>query len=106
MSNSDARVEARELLERAERFRKAGDLSGAEACLSQALQFDPADIDVLQVAASFYETAAPNPEKAREYAAKCRDRAAAILSEMDRILGSQRKKQPPARHIGGIIGPY
>jgi hypothetical protein len=99
-----ARIKALELLAQAEELQAAGNLSAAESALNEALQVDPENVQSLYAAARFYNRAVPKPETAREYAAACRKRAVAIRTEMDEILGLG--KTLPARHIGGIIGPY
>ena len=105
MDNSSRRMEILELILRAERFQNAGNLTEAKTSIEAALKLDPDNLELLETAACLY-AAVPEPDEARRYAFACRDKAARIVEEMDRILGSQTKKQLSARHIGGIIGPY
>ena len=102
--NKQARITAVELLARSAEFEAAGQLSSAESSLNEALRVDPENVASLYAAARFYSRALPKPEMARDYAAACRKRAVAMSAEMDDILGSGEVL--PARHIGGIIGPY
>lgn len=102
--DKQARIKAVELLARSNELRAAGDLSAAESSLKEALREDPENVESLYAAAHFYSRAVPKPERAREYAAACRNRAVAISAAMDEILGSTEAHS--ARHLGGIIGPY
>lgn len=99
-----ARIKAIELLARSEELRAGGDLAAAESSLNEALRVDPENFQSLYAAARFYSRVVPKRETAREYAAACRKRCAAISAEMDEILGPG--KAVSSRHIGGIIGPY
>lgn len=104
-----ANVPISELLAKAGAASASGDLAAAKDCLEQALRQAPEDLAVLSQAAHFYSTALPDPAKGREYAERARKRAAAIAAEMDELLARQsgsKPKNPAARHIGGIIGPY
>jgi hypothetical protein len=88
---------------------KSTDLSEIEACLNQALEFDPDNMEALKQAAHFYQHLKRDVEQARKYAALCRSRGVEIVREMEEILGqggSQPKKKSASRHMGGIIGPY
>jgi len=105
----NANVSIFELLAKAAEAGTHGDVALAKDCLEQALFQAPEDVAVLSQAAHFYSTALRDPAKAREYADRALERAAAIIGEMDELLASRSasKPKPPAtRHIGGIIGPY
>ena len=105
----NANISISELLAKAAASSSSGDIALAKDYLEQALRQAPEDMAVLTQAAHFYSTALRDPAKAREYADRARQRAAAIVAEMDELLASQSHGKPntlAARHIGGIIGPY
>lgn len=115
VKNSTNRVQSLKLVAEAVTLQLAendSDPSEVEKCLTMALDLDPGSLEALQEAARFYDSVSPDREKARKYAATCRDRAAEIIFEMEQILGRNRSghetdsKLPASRHIGGIIGPY
>lgn len=105
----NANLSVSELLAKAAEASAHGDATLAKDCLEQALRQAPEDVTVLRQAAHLYSTALLDPAKAMEYADRARQRAAAIVAEMDELLASQsssKPKAPATRHIGGIIGPY
>jgi Tfp pilus assembly protein PilF len=63
-----------------------GDLSEIENCLKKALSLDPTSIEALEEAAHFYDAVVPNAQKARKFAARCRDKAVKVAAEMDNII--------------------
>ncbi len=97
-----------ELLNRMLQASERGDSAQAEKLLKQALDVDPENMEALRHAAGFYQIVMKDPAKARQYAALCRVQATAVTAQMDEILGASGKgsQPPPARNIGGIIGPY
>jgi len=105
----NANLSISELLATAAEASTRGDVALAKDSLEQALHRAPDDIAVLRQAAHLYSTTLRDPVKAREYAGRARELAAAIVAEMDELLSSQsgsKPKAPATRHIGGIIGPY
>ena len=66
-----------------------GELSEVEDCLQRSLRLDPDNIESLQEAAHFYDAVVPNRQKARRFAAKCRDRAVKLAAEMDAIINQR-----------------
>lgn len=105
----NANVPISELLAKAAEASTRGDIALAKDSLERALRQAPDDVAVLRQAAHFYSTALRDPAQAREYANRARQRAAAIVSEMDELAARQsgsKPKTPATRHIGGIIGPY
>jgi uncharacterized protein HemY len=102
--NHHTRGKLLKFLTQTRKLQGIGNLAAAENALRKALEASPDSIEVLQTAARFYSREVKDSAKAAHYASACRDRAAQIIAEMDEILG--RRKQPTARHIGGIIGPY
>ena len=110
MERSEASTKALEFLNRARkllRFANNAENREAESCLQKALQLAPENLEVLQAAARFYDSASPNVEESRRYAMLCREKAAKIVAEMETILQKQGSgKQASARRMGGIIGPY
>ena len=113
MKDVTERVKSFELIDQVAKVQisEDSDLSKIEKCLMTALDLDPDSLEALRQAALFYNAVSPDREKARKYAITCRDRAAQIVLEMERIARETQSagasgKQPASRHIGGIIGPY
>lgn len=111
MPESDKRIQAFKLVDQALRLQlteDGGGLPEVEKCLNEALELHPEGIEILQEAAHFYDAVQADPQKARKFAAACRNKAEQVVAEMRTILGEGSKKTTPsaARHIGGIIGPY
>src|SRR5215467_9437543 len=102
--DNQKRIKTMEILVLSDKFQAAGYLSAPESSLKEALQEHPENVESLCTTARFYSRAVPKPETARDYAAACRKRVAAISAAMDEILGS--REAHTARHLGGIIGPY
>jgi hypothetical protein len=88
MRKPNNRIAAFELVDRAIRLQLSddGDLSETENCLKRALRLDPNNIEALQEAAHFYDAVVPNAQKARRFAASCRDKALKVAAEMDSII--------------------
>jgi hypothetical protein len=63
-------------------------LQDAEADLLGAHRRDPAHLEALEELAHFYDAVIPDSEKAKAYAQLCRDRAAKLVDDMDRILAA------------------
>jgi hypothetical protein len=61
-------------------------LENAENDLLTAFRQDSAHLEALVELAHFYDAVLPDRKKAMEYARLCRDRAANLLDEMNKIL--------------------
>ncbi|HEV8423139.1 MAG TPA: hypothetical protein VGQ40_07325 [Chthoniobacterales bacterium] len=101
-------IAAYEFLNRMLQAWERGDSSEAEKYLREALELDPENMNALRHAAGFYHFVLRDRTRARHYATLCRVQAARVAAQMDEILeqGNEKSKDPAARHIGGIIGPY
>jgi hypothetical protein len=88
MRKPNNRIAAFELVDRAVRLQLSdgGELSEVEDCLKKAVSLDPNSIEALQEAAHFYDAVVPNAQKARKFAARCRDEAVKVAAEMDSII--------------------
>ncbi len=89
MTDWNNRIEAFTLADRAQRLQLAEDggaLSEVEDCLTRAINLDPDNIEALQEIAHLYDAVIPDAEKAKRYAARCREQAMKIITQMDSIL--------------------
>jgi hypothetical protein len=82
-------LDSHRLLERAMKLQLSedgGNLAEVESCLQQALDLSPDNIEALEETAHFYHAVMPDSQKAAHCANRCREKAAALVAEMDGIL--------------------
>jgi len=65
-----------------------GNLAEIEGYLQRALDLSPDNIEALEEAAHFYDVVIPDSQRAAYFASRCRERAAALVTEMDGILAT------------------